>query len=332
MTESKLKFLRIAIAVYIVIIGGLWCFSFQEAILSDQKYDSTLSRISGATNAIYYLAVWLLAFIIIIRSKLNLGNLLFALLMAANSFAPIIGIVFGKTAYMIVGVINNLLFYIALAKTFQYFPKPISREDIIQKIRWKPIRKIILLAHHDLSWFIFPLITFGLMFTQFQEVTLIVLLLVIIAYLYINLSKSKSDRNKVLWLFWGADIHFACMILGMLFYNFGNDDTHFMSTVMSIISVVALLIALTMSFFFFDSFDTGVIVKRTIINSFTLICIVFVYNVIEHYFLHWVSHQLHLSDALVSSILSGILVMVFSPVHHKLMHYFEKKLKKEHLH
>lgn len=327
MTETKLKSLRITIAAYVIIVGVLWCFSFQEAILGGDRSTDNISRVAGITNTVYYLAVWLLAFIIIIRARLNLGNLLFALFLSANSFAPIIDIIFDKNAYIAAAVINNQLFYIALFKAFQYFPKPVTREDIIEKIRLKPIRKIILLAHHRLSWYVFPLISLGLMLTPFQEVLLIVLLLVIITYLYINLSKSKSDRNKVLWLFWGADIYLACMILNILFYNFSNDDMRFMSAVMSIVSVLALLVALTMSFFFFDSFDTGVIVKRTIINSFMLICIIFVYNVIEHYFLHWVSHQLHLSDALVSSILSGILVMFFSPAHHKLMHFFEKKLK-----
>lgn len=328
MTKTKLKRLRIALAIYIIAIGSLWCFSFQEVILGGENHQSALAHANNLTNKTYYIAVWLLAFTIILRARLNIGNLLFALLMASNSFAPIIPTVFKGIPYLIVGILNNLLFYIALFKTFQYFPKSISRNDITQKIRWKPIRKIILAAHHKKAWFIFPLIPLVLMFTPLQESLLILLIPVIIGYLYINLSKSKSDRNKVLWLFWGAGIYFACTILNILFYNFNVEDTEFIQYIVSMASVMALLIALTMSLFFFDSFDTGVIVKRTLINSFMLICIIFVYNVIEHYLLHWISHQLHLSDALVSSILSGILVMVFSPLHHRLMHYFEKKLKR----
>lgn len=328
MNETKLKFLRIAIAVYTITVGVSWFFAFEQAILRHEDHENIVSRVAGVTNTIYYLAVWLLAFIIILRARLNLGNLLFALLLVANSFAPIVPILFDGTAYIIIGVATNLLFFISLFKAFQYFPKPVTREDIIQKIRWKPIRKIMLLAHNDKSWFIFPLIPLAMMFTPYQEAILPLLILVIIAYLYINLSKSQSDRNKVLWLFWGATVYLACSFLNMAFYNFPNDDVQVISGVFSIISVIALLVALTMSFFFFDSFDTGIIVKRTIINSFILICIVFVYNVIEHYILHWVSHKLHVSDALVSSVLSGILVMIFSPMHHKLMHVLEKKLKK----
>lgn len=328
MNETKLKFLRIAIAVYTVAIGVSWCFAFEQAVLQQETHTNAISRIAELTNTIYYLAVCLLALIILLRARLNLGNLLFALLLAANGFAPIVPVLFSGKVYIAIGVLNNLLFFTALLKTFQYFPKPVTREDILQKIRSKPIRKLLLLAHHDKSWFIFPLIPLALMFTRFQEVTLPLLVIVIIAYLYISLSKSQSDRNKVLWLFWGVTIYFACSILNMLFYNFPNEDVQFVSGLFAIISVIALLVALTMSFFFFDSFDTGVIVKRTIINSFMLICIVFVYNVLEHYVLHWVSHQLHVSDALVSSVLSGILVMGFSPMHHKLMHFFERKLKK----
>ena len=93
MTETQLKRLRMAIAAYVIFVGVLWCFSFRQAILQIED-TGLLSRISGLTNSTYYLAVWLLSFVIIIRARLNLGNLLFALLMAANSLAPIIDIAF----------------------------------------------------------------------------------------------------------------------------------------------------------------------------------------------------------------------------------------------
>jgi hypothetical protein len=247
--------------------------------------------------------------------------------MASNSVAPVIPVAFHGLTFQVVGVLNNLLFYTLVLKTFQFFPKPVTRRDILRKIRFAPMRQLMLWAHHRLSWFIFPVIALAVMFTQYMMVVFIVVLLVLLMYLYLSLSKSKSDRNKVLWLFWGIDIYFACLILNILFSSLNNEDIGFVSTATSIISVMALLVALTMSFFFFDTFDTGVIVKRTIINSFMLVCIIFVYNVTEHYVLHWVSHRLHLSDALLSSLLSGILVMSFSPLHHRLMHFFEKKFK-----
>jgi hypothetical protein len=330
MSEKNLKFLRAATIVYIGIAALAWCFAFKAIFFPNKTFTGDLNYAGYLADTTYYLAVWLLAAIIVIKSKINTGNLLFACLMTANSISPTVPVILGGVPYTVAAVTNNLIFYTLLLKTFQYFPKRVTREAIQQKLGFRPIREIMLLAHRKKALYGFVIIALGLMFTDFLEVLFVVLLLVVMAYLYINLSTSGSDRNKVLWLFWGFDIYFLTVILGMLFLMFNTEDRQFAQDALSIIAVAALLLALTMSFFFFDSFDTGVIVKRTIINSFTLICIIFLYNVIEHYVLHWVSHQLHLSDVLVSSILSGILVMIFSPIHHRLMHFFEKRLKNGH--
>jgi hypothetical protein len=330
MTPNQLKFLRIALLAYLVVAAISWSFSFNQIFSPRIAGQSNLERARDLADLIYYIAILFLAAILAVRKKQNTGNLLFAFLMTANSLSPVFPVMFDGIIYKIVAVANNMVFFTMLLKTFQFFPKVITREDIGQKIRWKPLRQIILLAHNRKSWYVFPLVSLVAMFSGLGTALLIIGVLILIMYLYINLSKDKSGRNKVLWLFWGIDIYFICLILDILFSAFNNEDVRFVSHITSIVSVIALLLALTMSFFFFDTFDTGVILKRTIINSFTLICIIFIYNVAEHYFLHWLSHKLHLSDALVSSVFSGILIMVVSPAHHKLMHYFETKLKGKH--
>jgi hypothetical protein len=82
-----------------------------------------------------------------------------------------------------------------------------------------------------------------------------------------------------------------------------------------------------MSLFFADTFNTGVFVRRSMVNGLLFLLIVFIYNTLEHYVLHWVSHKLHVSDAVIASMLSGLLVLFISPLHHRLTHYLNKKLK-----
>lgn len=328
MIKDKLNFLRAAVIAYICIAAVLWCFSFHAIFFPEKTFANNLERASHVADTVYYLAVWLLAVIIVLRARRNTGNLLFAFLMTCNSIVPTISVAFEGIALNVVAVINNVLFYVLLLKTFQFFPKPITPDDIRQTFRRKFIRWFLLGMHSRKVWFILPwLAMISMLSYAFNTVLFLTVLFTVAAYLYINLRKSVSDRNKVLWLFWGLDLYIIMFILLELFSVFNNQDTTVIEPILSIISVMALLLALSMSFFFFDTFDTGVIVKRTIINSFILICIVFVYNVAEHYLLHWVSHKLHLSDALVASVFSGFLVVSFSPLHHKLMHFFEKRLK-----
>ncbi|MES2003861.1 MAG: hypothetical protein V4450_05025 [Bacteroidota bacterium] len=111
----------------------------------------------------------------------------------------------------------------------------------------------------------------------------------------------------------------------LVFYN--GEETQTLHNVVVMLQAAVIVFSLAMSLFFFDTFNTGAVITRTIADSSVFILIVIVYNTSEHYFLHWLSHELHLSDVLISSMLSGVFVMLFSPVHHRLMHFLEKKLK-----
>ena len=96
---------------------------------------------------------------------------------------------------------------------------------------------------------------------------------------------------------------------------------------MAMAYLLVLLISFVMSVFFADAFDTKIFVRRTAVNATLFVAVVFLYNTIEHYFLHWVSHTLHVSNVFLSSVLSGLLVLFISPLHHKLTAFHNRRLK-----
>jgi membrane-associated HD superfamily phosphohydrolase len=146
--------------------------------------------------------------------------------------------------------------------------------------------------------------------------------------MYVNFKKSTaSDRNKILWLFWGLISFTFLIIIHAIVYYLSFDALQTVSLLFNILMVCVLAVSLFMSLFYADTFDTGILIRRTFVNGFIFILIVLIYNTLEHYFLHWLAHELHLSDVLLSSLLSGILVLAFSPLHHRLMHFLEKYIK-----
>ena len=140
-------------------------------------------------------------------------------------------------------------------------------------------------------------------------------------------TSSASGKNKILWLFWGILTYSLLSIFTTIIYSFQSDNLPSLNLFFGSLKMLLLITSLAMSLFFFDTFNTGVIIERTILNSIIFIIIVLIYNTAEHYLLHWLSHKLHISDVLLSSFLSGIFVLIFSPIHHRLMHFIEKRVK-----
>jgi hypothetical protein len=90
---------------------------------------------------------------------------------------------------------------------------------------------------------------------------------------------------------------------------------------------LVLLTAFFMSVFFANSFDTGFIITRTIVDGLLFLILVLICNTLEHYVLHTINEHLEINDAFVSSLLSGVLVLVISPLHHRLNHFLTHKFR-----
>lgn len=219
-------------------------------------------------------------------------------------------------------------------KSLQSFPRQVTASNINSVfIRSKFINRFARWTLKNYTWFLFPvMITCGYYFlinSTWNGLVDIFILLSAFVSLYVNYKNSTpSERNKILWLFWGLLSYTFIFMINLMIVSIYPGDVRVFTWIMATISNFLLLISLAMSLFFSNAFDTGQIIRRTIVDGSIFILIVLLYNTIEHYFLHWLSETLHLSNVLISSFMSGFFVLIFTPVHHKLMHFLGKKVKK----
>ncbi len=276
------------------------------------------------------------ALIISIKQGSQKGILLFAFflsLFSQNSALIALSIYHNSWTVLISACVNKALTTTFFLKMLQYFPRQLTNQDIDAVFTKKKIfRKIIkwtLKGYTDVLFFLVVLaaVTLGVFTGVVLPVNFIVLIIGFL-YLFVNYRRSPvSGKNKISWLFWGllATIFIELIAQTLMYFDGREMDT--IRGFATLAQTLVLVIALIMSLFFYDTFDTGAIITRTIADSSIFILIVIAYNTSEHYFLHWLSHTLHLSDVLVSSLLSGIFVMLFSPIHHRLMGFLGRKLK-----
>ncbi len=230
--------------------------------------------------------------------------------------------------------ISNALAGTVFLKAFQSFPKQLTNHDIETVFKKnKILKRLLRWAIKGYTWFLFFLfILAGIIVSVFTGVlipTNFIILIIGFLCLFVNYrTSSVSEMNKILWLFWGIMVDIFIVFIAQTITYFNGGISQSLDNVGVFLQTMVMIVSLIMSLFFFDTFNTGLIITRTITDSIIFILIVIVYNTTEHYFLHWLSHELHLSDVLVSSLLSGIFVMLFSPVHHKLMHFLEKRVKR----
>ena len=224
-------------------------------------------------------------------------------------------------------------------KSLQIFPRALTHNDINHVVKWKIVAAYLKWSLKGYTWFVYAFIIFGAVFLAgfympvlpytiaFFNIGILItgVLLLFTAYR----RSTASERNKILWLCWGVLTYSFVSIIGITIRLFNHDVGQTLGLIISILTSVSLTLSMMMSLFFSDTFDTGILIRRTIVDGSVFTIIIILYNTIEHYFLHWLSEVLHLSDVLISSLLSGIFVMVFSPVHHRFMHFLERKIKKQ---
>jgi len=184
-------------------------------------------------------------------------------------------------------------------------------------------------AIKDYTWLIFPLLLAGWALLKISErLSDVFVLITGLLCLYVNYKKSSTtERNKILWLFWGLISFTLIMIVYSILNASVTEVSRNVKLVFNIGLILTFVLSQIMSLFFSNAFDTGILIRRILVDGLIFIFIVFIYNTIEHYFLHWLSHELEISDVILSSLLSGIFVLAFSPIHHKFMSYLEKRVK-----
>jgi len=305
-------------------------------VTTDNSLDH-FQKTSSLARLITDIALSVMAVFIGFKGKAQKGSQLFAMFLAAlvlndSWFYRLAGPSISILLLSLEAALTASLFVAA----FQFFPNPINQKQIDQYIRLRPLRKIMgkLLKARNL-WLIFmPIIfalsaSFHLLSLKLPYVALnLVIILCGFAYMYISYKKvGINSRSSILWLFWGVLSHIILVVFSTILHIFNPSDNSLVNLVISIAGHLVLLLMIFMSVFFADSFDTGFIIKRTIVDGALFIAVILVYNVVEHYLLHTINHTLHINDAFLASLLSGILVLVISPLHHKLNTFLNKKFR-----
>jgi hypothetical protein len=219
--------------------------------------------------------------------------------------------------------------------SFQYFPRQVMQENVEAAVRYKWLRRYLdFFLHQRALWLVFFPVLLILYFLQdihplSGAVPDLLILPTAFIYLYVNFRTTKgSENDSILWLFWGL---FCFILLTFITYTLTafSDELHEnIKITLSIAFSLVLLFSLGMSLFFSDTFNTGSFITRTFVNGIVFALVIVIYNTLEHYVLHWLAHKLHISNVMMSSFLSGIIVLAISPVHHRLTHFLNKRLRK----
>lgn len=325
-----INYLFITITIVLIIF-------FSVNLLDNPLYRNDGRFFTSIAHIISIPLLVIFSIIISVKIQQQKGVMLFALFLSTISLNWIIQYlqVMNPDWIPFLGLlIINALTGTLYIKALQSFPRQISKQDIISVF---PKNKIasgyINWAIKDYTWLIFPILLAGCALLHLSDsVSDLFVLITGLICLYVNYKKSSStERNKVLWLFWGLISFTLIMIIYSILNVSITEISRYVKLVFNVGLILAFMLSLVMSLFFSNTFDTGILIRRTLADGLIFIVIVLIYNTIEHYFLHWLSHELEISDVILSSLLSGIFVLAFSPLHHKFMGYLEKKVKKHHV-
>lgn len=326
------KLIKVTTAILALLSIALLCnkiWNYYTVKLPQNQY-STIRIVTQHVYMVTSLVLPVLVLIMAFRSRL-VNSLYLALAMAAYSVVILIPVENGgwlQLSGVILSIITGNLFILSM----QYFPVKVTPARTAA-IKHKWLKKYLTswLRPKNL-WIGMSAILGALALLEYavpalQQAGNLVILLTGFAYLFINFRLTTGlAHSKILWLFWGLFMYILITIITVALFLYAKPVEAVMMT-LALIQLLCLLFAFVMSVFFADAFDTGVLIRKTAINALFFVLAVFIYNTVEHFFLHWVAHTLQVSDALVSSLLSGLLVLFISPFHHRLTHYLSKKLK-----
>lgn len=335
--DGSFKLLKLLNVCSILIALVLWVIFF-HLFFSNGYYRNTDAFLLGYPSMFVDPACIIFSMIIVVKAKPNKGILLFAFFLTAVSqniglqlLLKVMALPYWGHAFWI--SISGGLAGTLYIKSLQSFPREITASNINSVFpHLKLIRGFARWTLKGYTWIFFPIvITSGYYFSEtpvWSGLVDIFIMLSAFFSLYVNYKNSTlSERNKILWLFWGLVSYTFLFIINMIIGSFYPGDVRIFKFIMTTISHFLLLISLVMSLFFSNAFDTGYLIRRTIVDGTIFILIILIYNTLEHYFLHWLSETLHLSNVLISSFMSGFFVLIFTPIHHKLMNFAKRKVK-----
>lgn len=324
--------ITLAIVLAIIFCANLWS---NPVYIDDGRFFTRMPNLLSVPLFIVF------SIVITVKTQKQKGVMLFALflsLLSTDWLMQMLRLMDVDSIPINWLLLTNALTGTVYIKALQSFPRQLVKEDSSSVFpKNKILSGYINLAIQDYTWLLFPVVLIAISLLKISDnFSDLFVLLTALLCLYVNYKKSSAaERQKILWLFWGMICFTFILIIVTILHISTGELSRSVRLLINVLAMFTLMLSLTMSLFFSNTFDTGILIRRTLVDGFIFILIVVFYNTVEHYFLHWLSHELQISDVMLSSLLSGIFVLAFNPVHHKLMGYLEHKVKKhpvEHTH
>ena len=334
MPPRLIKTITIVVAVVALAIKMYKLWQFYTELVPVKKY-TTLRLIGINIQFLTDITLAVIAVIIVLKSA-NKSAYYLALALAMFTLVGTIPLTYDPLTY-IVGAVASTITGCMFIFSMQHFPVSVTTGKIDKAIRWSWLKgylKIFLRAKVFWIGMVAALLLLSVLeyfIRKNDPFSTLLILFTGFAYLYVNFRTTAGiEHSRILWLFWGLAMYILMNLIYYSLYLYGGDPGEVVRVLIAIIMLLILFFSFVMSLFFANTFNTGVFVRRSVVNATLFLLIVFLYNTLEHYVLHWISHKLHVSDVIISSMLSGVLVLLIAPLHHRLTHYLNKKLKGGH--
>jgi hypothetical protein len=334
MKPKLLKTITILLAVFAISMQVRRIWIFLAETLPKGEY-SAFRIAAVSVSLLTYLVLPLMVLLIVWRSRVASTRYLTLFLAAYCTIGYLPDIRHSFVPYLLMTaasvVVGNLFIL-----SFQHFPVQVTVSSINSSIRFRWLRGYLRqLLNPKILWtymlfFLLALYLIDYVFdTRGSFIADLIILSTGMAFLLSNyLLMRGRERDRIVWLLWGLAMYILLLVIFLVLFMF-EPPGEAIHMSLAIFQMLVLLFSFVMSLFFYDAFDTRIFVRRTAVNAAIFVLVIFVYNTAEHYLLHWVSHTLHISNVLLSSLLSGMLVLFISPLHHRLTHFLNRKLKRE---
>src|SRR5687767_15170691 len=311
---------------------ALW--EFYTEVLPVKEY-SALKLIGINIQFLTNITLPVIAILIVTKSRNEYAYYL-ALALALYTVTTFIPYTYEPPMYA-AGSLLSVLVGCMFIFSMQYFPVPVTSHKVDQAIRWRWLRSYLkTFLRVRFFWIGMTILLLLLSVAEYfirgsDALSTLLILFTAFGYLYVNFrTTSGVDHSRILWLFWGLAMYILMNLVYYSLYIYGGEPGEGIRIIIVIILLLILFFSFVMSLFFADTFNTGVFIRRSVVNAVLFVLIVFLYNTLEHYVLHWIAHKLHVSDVIISSMLSGVLVLLIAPLHHRLTNYLNRKLKGAH--
>jgi len=261
---GSFKLLRLLNVCSILVALVLWVIFFY-LFFSNGYYTNTDAFLLQYPRIFVCPTFIVFSIIIVVKANPNKGILLFAFFLTAISQNICLQLLLKVMASPYWGYafwisISGGLAGTLYIKSLQFFPRQVTASNINTVFpRIKLISGFARWTLKNYTWILFPvMITSGYYFSAtpaWSGLVDIFILLSAFLSLYVNYKNSTlSERNKILWLFWGLLSYTFLFIISLIIESFYPGDVRVFKFIMITISSFLLLTSLMMSLFFFQCF------------------------------------------------------------------------------